>query len=328
MEKTYEFLLPEDREKLATCKKKYGLSHTYVMGVHIDENQIYYSKPVRASDRKDAGLLDMKTSSSSKKLTWCSVDYFMVPPNCFMFLCTKEHTYQEVLVRFIRATVLDRIQKPEEGILFVAFSFPIHSLWEGARAQYQDFLSKCFEGYDWMEPIIVPFVSSIHMTKDQLCVYVDRYWTTFAWGESNKKISVSYGSNTEFRKFRCNDYLNNSTVAWTEKSYSSWNAGFRDIYSSVLIGNAAKEIMIFADSECRKVVESLFPRNIIHSFQNWANISESMVWEYLESISESSESSVARQPSSAPPVKKKISTDKKVRSEEVIIRTTRDLFEW
>ena len=225
MEMIEKFLSPAGRNKLATYTKKQKSVPLYVVGIHVNETELICSKPKQASGQKTTGLPSITTYR--KNVAWNGATDFVVPPSHFEFLCTKESTYQDVFSLFLKESVLKLLKKPVNGAVIVVFSFPIHSLWNNSKEDLQKLVDQCFTDCKWLVPTVAPILDYGPGEGQDSFVYVDRKWTTFFLDK--KKYSVAFGTDTDFHSFRCNDYLNNSTREWMQKSYPSWETGFTDI---------------------------------------------------------------------------------------------------
>lgn len=225
MEIIEKLLSPAGKNKLATYTEKQKPVPLYVVGIHVNETELICSKPKQASGQKSTGLPSITTHS--KKVEWNGLTDYVIPPNCFDFLCTKEMTYRDVFSSFLKKSVLELLKQPENGVMIVAFSFPVHSLWNNSQENLQQLVDHCFADCTWLVPTVVPILDYGFGEDQDSFVYVDKNWTTFFLDK--KQYSVAFGTDTDFHNFRCNDYLTNSTQEWTQKSYLSWEAGFADI---------------------------------------------------------------------------------------------------
>lgn len=255
MEKITEFISPAGKSKLTACTSKRGTLPLFVVGIHIGETELFCSKAKQAGGPKSAGLVSVR--SRCKKVEWQEITDFVVPPQYFDFHCTPGVTYKEAISSFIRESTLELIKKPTGGVVVIAYSFPVHVLWEGADHVLQLLLDRLFSDKEWIIPAVVSISEHYADKKEDAVVYAGKTWTTFFHGMH--QCSVSFGTETEFHCFRCNDYLNNSTREWTQKAYPSWEVGFLDLCRSISEYNREYKSVYtgFADEKHRKTIERI-----------------------------------------------------------------------
>lgn len=273
MEKLKKFLSPAGQAKLTEYTRKKGTSVLYAVGIHVGETELFCTKAEQASGPRSAGLASIQPQS--RKAEWKGITDFVVPPQWLDFLCAPGVTYKDALSSFIKTSVLEIIRKPANGAVVIACSFPVHAWWEGSDHAMQSLLDQLFSDQEWIIPAVVPIAAPYAERNEGAMVYAGKLWTTFYHGM--KKYSVSFGSDTDFLCFRCNDYLNNSTREWTQKTYSSWEEGFLDICRTISGSSKGTKRTYagFADKIHRGSVEKvLIGRNLASGPIAWKNPGE------------------------------------------------------
>lgn len=327
MEIMEKFLSPAGRNKLATYTKKQKSVPLYVVGVHVNETELICSMPKQASGQKTTGLPSITTYR--KKVEWNGATDFVVPPSCFDFLCTKESTYQDAFSSFLKESVLESLKKPANGVVIVAFSFPVHSLWNNSKEDLQKLVDHCFADCKWLVPTVAPILDYGPGEVQDSFVYVDRTWTTFFLDK--KKYSVAFGTDTDFQSFRCNDYLNNSTREWTQKSYSSWETGFTDICRTLskFRKGPKQPIVGFAGEKYRDIiVKSIAGSGLAIDSVTWKNPADITAKVLLPSASKSSGDYKMGADSENHGLKGKRGHKQDGGKDERQVKTTEDLFKW
>lgn len=327
MEIIEKFLSPAGRNKLAICTQKQKSVPLYVVGIHVNETELICSKPKQASGQKATGLPSITTYR--KKIAWNGATDFVVPPSCFDFLCTKESTYQDVLSSFLKESVLELLKKPVNGAVIVAFSFPVHSLWNNSKEGLQKLVDQCFADCKWLVPTVVSILDHCSGEGQESLVYVDRKWTTFSLDK--KKYSVAFGTDTDFRSFRCNDYLTNSTREWTQMSYSSWETGFADICRTLSkFRKGPKQPFIgFASEKYRDVIgRTIAGSGLAVDAVAWVNPADITASVVLPSTSKSSGDDKTGADTENHGSKEKRRHKQDGGKDERQIKTTEDLFKW
>lgn len=310
MEKIKEFLSPTGKNKLTAYTKKQGAIPLYVVGIHISETELFCSNAKQASGPKSAGSVSI--CAQCKKVEWRGITDFVAPPQYFDFFCAPGITYKEAFSSFIKESVIESIQKPSNGAMVIAFSFPAHVLWEGSNNMLQHFLDQLFSDKEWLIPTVISIPDHFADIKADALMYTDKTWTTFFHGKN--KYSVAFGTNTDFHSFQCNDYLNNSTREWTQKSYPTWEAGFLDICRSLSkCNNGSKRAYTgFADEKYRNAIEkAMISGNLAVDKIIWKNPADVTVRIVL---------SDTKVPSST--------GDDRSGKKERTVKSTEDLFKW
>lgn len=327
MEIIEKFLSPAGRNKLATYTKKQKSVPLYVVGIHVNETELICSKPKQASGQKSTGLPSITTYR--KKVVWNGATDFVVPPSCFDFLCTKESTYQDALSSFLKESVLELLKKPVNGAVIAVFSFPVHSLWDNSKEDLQKLVDQCFADCKWLVPTVVSMLDHCPGEGQDSFVYVDRKWTTFFLDK--KKYSVAFGTDTDFHSFRRNDYLNNSTREWTQKSYSSWETGFTDICRTLSkFRKGPKQPFIgFAGEKYRDVIaKAIAGSGLAVDAVAWANPADITAKVVLPSTSKSSGDDKTGADTENHGSKGKRGHKQDGEKDERQVKTTEDLFKW
>lgn len=330
MEIIEKFLSPAGRNKLATYTKKQKSVPLYVVGIHVNETELICSKPKQASGQMTTGLLGISTYR--KKVAWNGNMDFVVPPSCFEFLCTTESTYQDTLSSFLKESVLDLVKKPASGAVIAAFSFPVHSPWDNSKEDLQQLVDQCFADCKWLVPTVVSILDHYPGEGQDGIVYVDKKWTTFFLDE--KKYSVAFGTDTDFRVFRCNDYLNNSTREWTQKSYSSWEKGFTEICRTLSkFRKGPKQPFIgFAGEQYRDVIgKAIASGNLAADAVAWENPADITAKVLLPRTSKAPQSSGEKKTGAGSEnhgTKRNRSPNQNGVKNERQMKTTEDLFKW
>ena len=266
MENIKIHLSPASQKKLKNATKK----NAYVVSMHINETELICATAKQANRLWSKGV---EIDCQYKNVEWDGITDFVVPPNCFEFFCAHGITYKDVLASFIKENTYGLIKKPTDGVVVVAFSFPVHTLWDGAQPLLLSFLDACFVDCEWIIPIIVSGLEYYYRENKCAFVYVDKKWTTFVLGEN--KYSVAFGTHTDFHNFQINNYLNNSTKEWVQKSYPSWEDGFMDICEILAKGikKAGQKLVGIADRKKQEVIEmSLFYYGLAISWDDPASI--------------------------------------------------------
>lgn len=310
MEKIKEFLSPTGKNKLTACTKKKGVIPLYVVGIHISETELFCSNAKQASGPKSAGSASICTQC--KKVEWRGITDFVVPPQYFDFLCAPGITYKEALSSFIKESVIEIIKKPSNGAMVIAFSFPAHVLWEGADNELQPLLDQLFSDKEWLIPAVISIPDHYADKKADAMMYAGKTWTTFFHGRN--KYSVAFGTDTDCHSFQCNDYLNNSTREWTQKSYPSWEAGFLDICRSLSKCNKGSKRVYagFADEKYREAIgKVMVSGNLTADKITWKNPADVTARIVLPSTKVSSSTG-----------------DDGSEQKERTVRSTEDLFKW
>ena len=318
MEKIKEFLSPAGKNKLAAYTKKKSAPALYVVGIHISETELFWTKAEQANRPNSAGLVGIH--SKYRKVEWQGITDIVVPPQCFDFLCTPDVTYKEAISSFIRKSTLEIVRKPMNGVVVIAYSFPVHVWWEASNNALQILLDQLFLDKEWLIPAVVSLSGPYADTKEDAMVYVGKLWTTFFHGMH--KYSVSFGIDTDFHCFRCNEYLENSTREWTQKTYPSWEAGFLDICRSISRGNKGRKRVYagFADEKHREFIEKIMiSSNVASGTIAWKNPADETLRIVLPSLGVSTP--VGQKPPSPKPVK---TNNKK----DTAVKSTEDLFKW
>lgn len=318
MEKIKEFLSPAGKNKLIAYTKKEGTFPLYVVGVHIGETELFCSNAKQASGHKSAGSVSICTQC--KKVEWRGITDFVAPPQYFDFFCAPGITYKEALSSFIKESVIEIIKKPTNGVIVVAFSFPIHTLWEEADQELQILLDQLFRAKEWLVPAVISIPKHYADKKTDAIMYAGKTWTTFILGK--EKYSVAFGTDTDSRCFRCNDYLNNSTHEWIQKSYPSWEAGFLDICRSLSkCNNGVKGICSgFADEKYYEVIgKAMVKSSLTADIITWKNPADETAKIVLSSTNMGS-SKDGGDPNRKP--------NKTNNEQERTVKSTEDLFKW
>lgn len=318
MDKIKEFLSPTGKSKLTAYTKNKGAIPLYVVGIHISETELFCSNAKQASGPKSAGSASI--CAQCKKVEWRGITNFVVPPQYFDFLCAPDITYKEALLSFIKESVSEIIKKPSNGAMVIAFSFPAHVLWEGTDNVLQSLLDQLFSDKEWMIPTVISIPNHYADKNADAMMYAGKTWTTFFHGKN--KYSVAFGTGTDYQNFRCNDYLNNSTQEWTQKSYPSWEAGFLDICRSLSKCNKSykKVYTGFADETHREVIgKVMVSSNLATDTISWKNPADATAKIVLPDPSMSTSSDGEK------PVRKTTKTNGK---KEHTVKSTEDLFKW
>lgn len=318
MEKIKEFLSPIGKNKLASYTKRKGTVPLYVVGIHIGETELFCSNAKQASGPKSAGSASICTKC--KKVEWRGITDFIAPPQYFNFFCAPDITYKEALSSFIKESVIEIIQKPSNGAIVIAFSFPAHALWEGAEYEIQPLLDQLFSDKEWLIPVVISLPDHCADKKADAMIYAGKTWTTFFHGK--KKYSVAFGTGTDYQSFRCNDYLKNSTLEWTHKSYPSWESGLLDICRSV--SKHSKGVKrVYSGFAGEKYYDAIGKAMVRSSLASDAIIWKNPADETAKIVLSCTDITLSKDGDSAN--HKSTKTDVK---KERIVKSTEDLFKW
>lgn len=318
MDKIKEFLSPTGKSKLTAYTKNKGAIPLYVVGIHISETELFCSNAKQASGPKSAGSVSI--CAQCKKVEWKGITDFITPPQYFDFFCAPGITYKEAISAYIKESIIEIIKKPKNGAVVVAFSFPIHALWDGANQEIQVLLDQLFGDKEWLVPAVISIPDHYEDKKTDSMMYTGKTWTTFIHG--NEKFSVAFGAATDSKSFRCNDYLNNSTREWVQKSYPSWEAGFTDICRSLSKRNkGVKRVYTgFADEKYREAIgKAMVSSNLAAETITWKNPADVTAKIVLPSTKTGSSKD------GGDAERKSTKTNSK---KEYTVRSTEDLFKW